>query len=104
MLVYQRVSHGIIGFPVDFPKSRQGDDRSSVTSVLPRGQPLTPAAWEAFREREESLGTGELEWGYNLQYNPLESPMDRNGIFKYTIVHLLKGRSPGWLIRGLVPL
>lgn len=32
-----------------------GDDRSSVTSVLPRGQPLTPAAWEAFREREEQL-------------------------------------------------
>jgi len=32
-----------------------GDDRSSVTSTPPRGQPMTPAAWEVFREKEEQL-------------------------------------------------
>ena len=38
----------------------QGDDRSSVTSTPPRGQPMTPAAWEVFREKEES--DPEIRW------------------------------------------
>ena len=66
------ISHWLTGFPVHFPTSPggpQGDDRSSVTSVLPRGQPLTPAAWEAFREREESLGEN---WWYLV--------MERGGV------------------------